>query len=74
MHTHHRVAAGRLRVYKYHDPRVVPDCVRYSRCVCGKILMIERVPDVLGSVWDCYCICGRRYPIPKGYAHDSSEI
>ena len=74
MLTRQRADRGRIRKGEYRDARELPGCVRFARCVCGKILMIERIPDVLGSVWDVFCICGRRYPIPKGYEHDGYTL
>lgn len=73
MHTHHRAVSEKMQARsreRYCDPNGLPDHVRHARCVCGNVLLIERVPSIEGSRWDVYCICGHRYPLPKEYWHD----
>jgi hypothetical protein len=49
------------------DPVRIPEHVRFAKCVCGKLLIQDRIPDVGGPVYDAYCLCGHRYQLPKGY-------
>jgi hypothetical protein len=57
---------------KYRDPEPVPESVRWARCPhCGKRLEWERIPFT--QLWDCYCICGYRCPLPKGYGGEYEQ-
>lgn len=67
MRTHQRVDSAWKRNKDWRDPEPVPENVKHCVCVCGHKLAIERIPDVEGSVYDAFCMCGHRWPLPKGY-------
>jgi hypothetical protein len=70
MNTHHRAVSERIQARsrnKYCQPEPLPEYTRYSRCVCGQKLCIQRIPYPEKSIYILWCYCGHSFQLPDDF-------
>lgn len=59
---------------KYRMPERVPGCCKYARCPhCGRRMEIERIPFTRPELYDLYCYCGCRVPLPRRFRYNGGD-